>query len=577
MGDARGLTFLCAVTLILGACDEPTSVSNRPWDSAQDPPVSLADPEEQVIRELEQYLAGLADQVRQMSVQGVVEFYPEVFTGTPLLADPPPQRRVDRSIPGFRIETWEGERPIEVRRDQIAGAVAGFLKPVATIEYARMKIESGKWKGLRYEAKVKFVLDATLPSGGRWAIRGRYWTEFEKAEEAWRIVKQTRLSGRRVGSERPVFVDVTESLNLELDRFPPRLISSSLPFFDHPFHNLGGVAVGDIDGDGFADVLINRVGERRLFRNVEGRRFEDVTREAGIFSEGIGSTALFLDYDNDGDLDLLALSYAAEKLEEGSSMFLFSNDGTGRFKDVTEEAGMEDEGPAVLATAADIDVDGDLDIYVTLYERLGGSIYSSNPREVLNARNAAPNRLWINNGNGTFTESAREAGVDDTGWSFAAAFGDYNDDGLPDLYVVNDFGNNRLYRNQGSGKFEDVTETAGVGDVGFGMGADWGDYDGDGRLDLYVSNMYSTAGNRILGRGAEGLSEESYRRLLKAARGNTLLRNRGDGTFEDVTEATGVGPAGWGWDTHFFDYNNDGWQDLYVANGYLSGESKADL
>jgi hypothetical protein len=164
--------------------------------------------------------------------------------------------------------------------------------------------------------------------------------------------------------------------------------------------------------------------------------------------------------------------------------------------------------------------------------------------------------------------------VADRRWSYAAAFNDVNLDGRPDLYVANDFGENALFVNQGTG-FVDQAETRGVLDPGNGMGADFGDYDNDGLLDLVVTNMSSTAGNRILGRLFPSASPQENV-LKKLASGNSLFRNRGDGTYQDVTAAAGGLTAQWAWGGGFVDFDNDGWQDLYFPNGFISGKSMKD-
>jgi hypothetical protein len=168
----------------------------------------------------------------------------------------------------------------------------------------------------------------------------------------------------------------------------------------------------------------------------------------------------------------------------------------------------------------------------------------------------------------------------------AAAWADYDNDGWPDLYVANEFGWNRLYRNSRDGTFEDVTIATGTADGGAGMGVAWGDYDGD--LDLYVAGMHSNSGwtlfhpdfpmpipwyFKILGLFTDAVQIEAD----KLSRGSTLLRNEGDGTFTDVSIESGVRDAQWGWATDFFDYDDDGLLDLYVVNGFITGPVKDDL
>jgi hypothetical protein len=201
-------------------------------------------------------------------------------------------------------------------------------------------------------------------------------------------------------------------------------------------------------------------------------------------------------------------------------------------------------------------------------------------------RNGTANLLFINQKDGTFKESAKAWGVADGRWSYAAQFVDLNQDGRQDLYVVNDFGENALYLNLGN-RFEDRARASGTLDPGNGMGVSFGDYNNDGQLDLYVTNMSSTAGNRILGR----LFPESgpdNNVLRKLAAGNSLFQGKSDGSFTDVTQQVGpfeagwawggvfIDLAGWAWGGVFIDFDNDGWEDLYSPNGFISGKSMKD-
>jgi hypothetical protein len=169
-------------------------------------------------------------------------------------------------------------------------------------------------------------------------------------------------------------------------------------------------------------------------------------------------------------------------------------------------------------------------------------------------------------------------------FSLAAAWEDFDNDGDQDLYVANDYGRDNLYRHDvsdqaGLPRFVDVGPQAHVEDSASGMSVAWSDYDRDGWMDVYVSNMFSSAGNRITYQDQfkRGQPAEIKRRLQRFARGNTLLRNRGDGTFASVRRAGGAEIGRWAWSSNFVDINNDGWEDLVVANGYITGEDTRDL
>jgi hypothetical protein len=201
------------------------------------------------------------------------------------------------------------------------------------------------------------------------------------------------------------------------------------------------------------------------------------------------------------------------------------------------------------------------------------------------ATNGAPNLLLRNEGGWRFADRTKALGLDvhNTRYSYAPAWQDYDGDGDLDLYVANDFGSNTLYRQDrtpdGLIRFAEVASEAGVTDTAAGMSATWGDYDGDGRPDLYVSNMFSSAGNRIAFQGRfQSEADETTRRLFQRhARGNSLFRNAGDGTFDDVSVAAHVTLGRWAWGSRFLDLNNDGAPDLCVANGFITQEDEHDL
>jgi hypothetical protein len=242
-------------------------------------------------------------------------------------------------------------------------------------------------------------------------------------------------------------------------------------------------------------------------------------------------------------------------------------------------------------SAADYDQDGRLDLYVCTYWRNGSAGPESESRGVVTGRfvyhdsnvggyNSLFRNETTDQGKWNFREVTAEVGLDSNNgrWSLAAAWEDYDNDGDQDLYVANDFGRNCLYRNNG-GKFVDVAGEADVEDSASGMAVTWGDYNRDGWMDVYISNMFSSAGNRITFQEQfkPNASPEVRTRLQRFARGSTLLKNLDNGPFEDVSEEAGVARARWAWGTSFIDINNNGWEDLAVANGNITGDDPDDL
>ena len=330
----------------------------------------------------------------------------------------------------------------------------------------------------------------------------------------------------------------------------------------------GGAAFLDYDADGYLDLyLVNGVrgGEAppesssRLYRNEpgfpDGRGFADVTAESGAGGRGWGMGCAVADYDNDGDVDLYVTYWGANRL--------YRNRGDGGFEEQAAAAGVADGSWGTSAAFGDLDADGFLDLYVANYLEFDLEDPPNEGRACTGYKGlkgfcgpmgipGQPDLLYRNLGEGRFEDITAAAGIDRHRLpALGVVFADYDDDGDQDVYVANDSEPNLLWRNDGGWVLREAAALAGAayseeGRSQAGMGVDFGDWDNDGDLDLFVTNFSDDV--------------------------NTLYRNLGDGTFDDATAAAGltgsVRPL-LGWSTALFDADNDGWQDLFVANGHL--------
>ena len=321
---------------------------------------------------------------------------------------------------------------------------------------------------------------------------------------------------------------------------------------------IGGCAFGDYDGDGLADLYVTnsiphwgRKNEKscgRLYRNLGGGRFEDVTERAGIHACGLGMGAFWVDLDGDGKLDLYLTNVGPNTV--------YWNRGDGTFEE-GKDTGLEDPLFSVGAAFLDYDGDGRVDVVVANYLDSTPEWEARQPQFELRVPEdylGQPPRLYRNLGGRRFEDVTKQAGLQmnpmDTKTLGVAAL-DYDGDGKPDLFFVNDRVGNRLFRNRGDGTFEETTAETGAGVLGerarAGMGIAVGDPAGDGLPSLFVTNF-----------GGEP---------------NSLYRNVGGTLFEDAGASSGAGPVGFPfvrWGTHFADFDNDGWPDLYAVGGHLA-------
>lgn len=402
-----------------------------------------------------------------------------------------------------------------------------------------------------------------------------------------RVVPVSYVENVTAGASGALFADCTASAFQDC----PGYRTLVLPGLDHwaaRLHNQVGIeaegyqgmALGDVNGDALDDVYVCQPGglPNQLFlRQADGSLREAPAGHGTDWLERTRS-ALFIDVDNDHDQDLVVTC--------NTQVLLMENDGAGVFR---RRGILQLPGSPFSCSAADYDGDGDLDLYVCDYGDLWGGFGDLNERFPIpyhDANNGGPNALFRNDGDWNFADVTREVGLDRNNrrWSLACAWEDFDNDGDADLYVANDFGRNNLYRNDagaepGSRVFTDVAAQAGVEDISPGMSVTWGDVDRNGWPDLYVSNMFSGAGNRITFQeqfmpGTDTATKAHYQRF---ARGNALFLNQGDGTFRDNSVAAGVTVGRWAWASRLADFNNDGWEDIVVANGFFTQEDTDDL
>lgn len=339
------------------------------------------------------------------------------------------------------------------------------------------------------------------------------------------------------------------------------------PSFDEKANNImpwlttlgASVSVADFNNDGYMDVFFTnsqKGSSNALFQNNGDGTFTDVTKESKLGSinqEGISTSAVWFDYNNNGYQDIYIAGWGQSKL--------FENNGDGTFTDVTEESNTGFSGNVGKAITLDYDQDGHLDLYLGNYFQNDVDLWNLETTKIMHndferAANGGENLLFKNNGDGTFTNVSEEMGVHDSGWTLAPGSADINNDGYPDLYNANDFGPDTLYINDEGKGFKEVEQNHGIGDDTYkGMNTSFADLFHEGQLGIYISNV----------------SKPRY--ILE---GNQFWYPNEDGKYEDKAEELGINLAGFSWGASFTDLNNSGDLDLVVTNGFISASEEDD-
>lgn len=537
----------------------------------------------ETVEELSESLANdlleLSVDARDRDLRLMGEFFPAEIIAKPFPSRP---AAVKNQIKWVGLHNWETKENVRANAsNKISGKTflngwSEFLEHFSEIEDARFKVKEANFDdsaksvagaeqptaavGATGRARVAFyVVGRDLEGKREWA-RGSFRANVRADKNKhWQFDSFDLISFDSMVAEKDLFSEVAV----------PAGVGATLPGFGTP-ENSGfvwhGAAAGDFNNDGSIDLFVTSANRNYLYLNDGKGGFRDASEEAGVKITAAGTAPLIFDYDNDGDEDVFISAVGQQILLENK----FKQTGKLEFDDVSLESGVAKDAIGFSAVAGDVNGDGRLDVYVTSYNRYG----QVTPDSWFRATNGTPNLLFISQPDGSFREEAQKWGVDDKRWSYAAEFADIDADGKIDLYVANDFGEKAMYINKGD-KFVDEAAERGILDSGNGMGVSFGDYNNDGLLDLHATNMSSTAGNRILSRLFPNSSAKDNV-LKKLAAGNNLYENTGDGKFRDVTAEVGGFSGGWAWGGGFIDFDNDGWEDIYTPNGFISGKSMKD-
>ncbi len=396
--------------------------------------------------------------------------------------------------------------------------------------------------------------------------------QFVRDRNNWYLRGFDVVALERLNRANPMFTEVTKEVGIGYEPLPREDDDAAFPF-RHLRLPYNGAGAGDANGDGIFDIFVSGKERNFLYLGRKDGTFDEAAEAWGLLEPGDGTGSVFFDYDNDGDQDL-AVGGEGFLSKDGTPKYnqlrLYRNDGD-HYTDVSVDMGMGQYMFSYGLAVVDYDLDGWLDLYVCNYGTF--SLFRNNAWD--EADNGQADVFFRNMEGKGFKEVSEKANTADPRWSFAAAAADYDRDGDQDIYVVHDFGLNALFGNNGDGTFTDIADRATTMDLGFGMNVSWGDLNNDGLLDLYIANMRTSAGMRVvdrLNRQADGMMA-----VMKLSRGNTILLQQEDHSFELLPEEKGGIQGDWAWGCLPNDFDLDGRLDVFCTNGYISRNGAGDI
>lgn len=603
-----GRWAILGVFCLLDSCRDPSEaeVGDEAALSA-DETYRLMVEQEEIIAELVGPTARLNRAIRNLEVGWSEALFAK---GAMIIDLDGPELKSSEESPAFRRVDWR----ISEEEQELATVEGGMWTELWKVVWAFSDVRLGTLEGKMGESegafvtKLKFSARGVTVDGEQGSWKGKIKVKWQKEEDRWLITRIEPLELKSQVSPKALFSEVLDrSLRSSEDlararesvheRYIREVFFTGGTKFTYPKHyweyitgwdsldQHTSVSVVDLDEDGWDDFYVTaRWGRNQLWRNRGDGTFEEIAAKVGLDINGVCNCSLFVDFDNDGDQDV----FIGRSLERGR----FFENVDGIFRDRSLES-FDQELPYWISSVASADVDGDglLDLYLSTYR-----LPITRPRNIMAEKflseeeqmewkkrrvedhpvfrlTGPPNVLLMNRGDGTFERVPAAGGADLWLSTFQSTWSDYDNDGDPDLFVANDYAPDYIFRND-EGSLVDVTgEVAGDQIQGFGMGVSLGDYDNDGFQDPYFTYMYSKAGSRIT-----AMFEQLETRMYEGVAGNKLLKNTGPAF---VDSGLPVAQAGWSWGGQFADFNNDGFLDIYVANGLYTPpretETEVDL
>ena len=553
----------------LGSSENASAPVELPTDvTIADPANTIAqlDIIEDVTEEVADRLLTFSDKLRRRDFSAASEFLAEGFAGESMANLPVTEDR-ELHIGVHKITHDVSAAPILARADFLEG-LKDLIGPWARVESVIWKVKGAEFgTGRAGYGKLRLYIHITgQDAAGGWVSLGSWGYGRAIRENGLWVLDRFDLESldvtQRAGT---IFTDVSTSTGVAHTgvRFGKDGNTS---------YAFNGAASADVNGDGLWDIFVPSNGRNYLYISSSNGTFSEEAQTRGLLLPAEGTGAVFFDFDNDGDQDLL-VGHVGWENAGGQAISLYVNDGKGKFSERGHDFGLDGQRFAAYSISVfDYDQDGWLDVFVCGY----GCLEVEHNNSWIEATNGAHNGLLRNLEGKGFENVADKLGLAGSSWSYASAAADYDRDGDVDLYVANDYGPNQLFRNEGDGTFEEVGEAEGVSDIGNGMGVAWGDLNADGLLDLYVSNMSSTAGNRILARLTDELDPETHALLKKLAAGNSIFLAQADGGFTRRPKSAGGLGGSWAWSPALCDLDLDGFLDVYCANGFVTGDQPFD-